>query len=114
MYTISRSIAIISPKHPFVEWANQFHDAEFKVSVDELQNDCLVILIPEYGTEEEAKEYIHELCEDIFEEELFGWRTNEPWWPKNRTQEMFWQWFEVKLHSEVKDPYEDPIEKEVL
>jgi hypothetical protein len=112
MYSISRSIAIIRPKQPFVEWANQLPDADFKVSLGELQNDCLVILIPEYETDEEAKEYINELYEDIFEEELCGWCTNESWWPKNRTQEMFWQWFEVELHSEVKDSYEDPIEKE--
>ena len=112
MYSINRSIAIIRPKQPFVEWANQLPDADFKVSVDELQNDCLVILIPEYTTNEEAKECINELYEDIFEEELSGWCTNESWWPKKRTQEMFWQWFNVEFHSVVMDPYEEPIEKE--
>ncbi len=112
MYNINRSTAIIKPKQPFVEWANQLPDADFKVSVDELQNDCLVILIPEYTTNEDAKEYINELYEDIFEQELFDWCTDESWWPKERTQEMFWQWFNVEFHSVVIDPYEEPIEKE--
>ena len=50
--------------------------------------------------------------EDIFIEELFAWCTEESWWPQNRTKEMFWQWFEAELHSIVRDPYTDPIEKE--
>ncbi|MGB7291539.1 MAG: hypothetical protein WBD99_05155 [Thermodesulfobacteriota bacterium] len=112
MYTINRSIAIIKPKQPFVDWANQLPDAEWKVSLDNFKVDCLAILIPEYGTDDEAKEYIAEIYEDIFEEELFGWCTEESWWPQNLTQEMFWEWFDVELHSTVIDPYMDPIVKE--
>ena len=51
------------------------------------------------------------MYEDIFFEELYGWCTDESWWPQDRTKEMFWQWFEVELHSIVKDPHTDPIEK---
>ncbi len=79
MYTINRSIAIIKPKQPFVDWANQLPDAEWKVSLDNFKGDCLAILIPEYGTDEEAKEYIDEIYEDIFEEELFDCCTEESW-----------------------------------
>ncbi len=77
LYIINRSIAIVKPKQSFVEWAYQLPDADFKVSLHELQIDCLSILISEYETNEEAKEYINELYEDIFEEELFGWCTEE-------------------------------------
>lgn len=112
MYTVNRSVAIIKPKQPFVDWANQLPDAKSKVSLDDLNRDCLAILIPEYDTDEEAEEYINEIYDDIFEEELFCWCTEESWWPQSRTHEMFWQWFEVDLHSIVMDPYMDPIVKE--
>lgn len=112
MYTINRSVAIIKPKQPFVDWENQMPDAKWKVSLDDLNRDCLAILIPEYDTDEEAEEYFSEIYEDIFEAELFCWCTEESWWPQNRTQEMFRQLFEVDLHSIVMDPYVDPIVKE--
>ncbi|MCI0404776.1 MAG: hypothetical protein L0209_01665 [candidate division Zixibacteria bacterium] len=112
MRTINRSLAIIIPKQPFVDWANQLPDADFKVSLDDLQEDCLAILIPEYDTKDEAKAYIDELSEDLFEELLFDWCTEEAWLPQERTKELFWQWFEVALHSVVIDPCENPIKKD--
>lgn len=112
MQTINRSVAIIRPKKPFIDWTNQLPDAEHKTSLDDFKDDCLAILIPNYGTNDEAKEYINEMAEDILEEELFSWCTHEPWFPKNQTKEMFWKWFEVEFHSIVVDPYEEPIQKE--
>ena len=112
MYLINRSIAIIIPKQPFVDWANQLPDSEPKVSLEELQEECTAVLIPDYNTEDEAKSYVEELCEDIFELELFNWCAEEGRWPQERTKELFWKWFDVSFHSMVFDPYEDPIEKE--
>ena len=111
MYTINRSLVIIRPKQPFIDWANQLPDAEWVSTLDDFKTDCLVILTPEYESDEEAVGYINEMYEDIFFEELCGWCTDESWWPHDRTKEMFWQWFEVELHSIVKDPHTDPIER---
>jgi len=107
MYTINRSIAIIRIKQPFVDWANQLPDTEFKSSLDDFKTDCLAILIPGYQTDEEAIGY-------IFIEKLYGWCTEEEWFPQDRTNEMFWQWFEVELHSIVMDSCMEPIEEEEL
>ena len=114
MYTINRSIAIIRPKQPFVDWANQLPDAEWESSLDDFKTDCLAILIPDYDTDEEAEGYINEIYEDIFTEILSEWSTEESWWPQDRTNEMFWQWFEVELHSIVMDSCMEPIEEEEL
>ena len=112
MYSVNRSIALIIPKQPFVDWANQLPGPDFKVSLEVLQKECLAVLIPDYDTEDEAKAYVNDLYEEIFEEELFGWCTEEARWPKERTPDLFWRWFDVNFHSRVIDPYEDPIEKE--
>jgi len=71
MYTINRSFAIIRPKQPFVDWANELPDAEFQSSLDDFKTDCLAILIPDYQTDEEAIGYINDIYEDIFIEELY-------------------------------------------
>lgn len=112
MQIINRAVAVIKPKQPFVDWANQLPDAKWKTSLKDLEEDSTVILIPEYDSNEEAEEYIDTLAEGIFEDELFGWCTNKSWWPKNRTRETFWKWFDVELHSIVIDPVDGPIEKE--
>lgn len=72
MQIINRSVAIIRPKQPFIDWANQLPDAERKTTLENLKDDCLAILIPNYSNDNEAKEYIDEMAEDIFEEELFS------------------------------------------
>jgi hypothetical protein len=111
-YAINRSVAIIRPKQPYVDWANQLPDANRKTSLSDLQEDCTVILVPEYDNDDDAKKYIDKIARDILENELFSWCTNEDWWPQNRTKAMFWKWFDVELHSEVIDPSEEPIMKE--
>jgi hypothetical protein len=112
MPPINRSVAIIRPKQPFVDWSNQLPDGGPKVSLDNFRHNCTVILIPEYDTHRQTKSYINQIYEDIFEEELWGWCTEESWWPKDRTKELFWQWFEVELHSIVLDSLDESIEKE--
>ncbi|MFZ5982161.1 MAG: hypothetical protein ACOYS2_01130 [Patescibacteria group bacterium] len=111
METINRSIAIIRPKQPFVDWANQLPDKGWESKLSDFQTDCLSLLIPEYDTDDEAKKYINSIALDIFEEELFGWCTYEHWWPKKLTKKMFWEWFEVELHSVVRDMIDEPIIK---
>lgn len=114
MYTIDRSVAIIRPKQPFIDWANRLPDAEEQVSIEDLRDDCTAVLIAECNDAQERKKLINEMALELFESELFSWCTDENWWPQNRTSEMFWDWFDVELHTVVIDPYEDPIEKEDL
>lgn len=112
MLTINRSVAIIRPKRPFIKWANSLPDNEREYADEAFQSDCQAVLIPEYDTDKDAEKYINDIWDDLFEEELWGWCTNEDWWPKVRTQKMFWQWFDIEFHSIVSDPYDLPIEKE--
>ena len=34
---------------------------------------------------------------------LKGWLTDEAYWPKNRTFEMFGEWFQIQMSSIVED-----------
>jgi len=112
MRHINRGVAIILPKQPYVDWANGLPDAGFSVTLDDVRHDALAVLILDFDTDEEARRYIDDLAEEIFEYKLWDWCTNENWWPSDRSKARFWEWFDVAVHSEVLDPYEDPIEKE--
>lgn len=45
MFIINRSVAIIKPKQPFVDWANSVVDEE-QYSISDFSTDCSVILLP--------------------------------------------------------------------
>jgi hypothetical protein len=114
MKTINRSIAVIRLKQPFVDWVNSFPYEDKVYTVESFRDDCTAVLIPEYDTDQEAKDHINEVWEELFEDELEGWYTDESLWPEDRTQGLFWQWFEVEFHSMVLDPYQEAIEWEDL
>jgi hypothetical protein len=112
MYIVNRSIAIIKPKHQFVDWANSVSDKGYQFSISDLSIEYNIVLLPEYDLKEDTEAIIKELYNDIFEVELSGWITDKSKWPKNRTFEKFLEWFDVEFHSMVFDPFEDNIDKE--
>jgi len=46
MFQIDRSVAVIKPKQPFVDWANTIIDENEKYSISDFRTDCSVILLP--------------------------------------------------------------------
>jgi hypothetical protein len=111
MFIINRSVAIIRPKQPFVDWANTIVDGE-QYSVSDFSTDCSVILLPVTDSDEEAEAFIKDIFKDAFEMELSSWVVDDEMWPENITYEMFLDWFEVEYHSMVFDSLKDDIEKE--
>jgi hypothetical protein len=112
MYSINRAIAIIKPKQPYIDWINSLESDEEPIKIEECQNDCTAVLLPDYDFIEEAENFIKDIYDEIFEIELYGWSTDETEWPQNRTYSLFAEWFCVEIHSEVFDPFEEDIEKE--
>lgn len=109
--TINRAVAIIKPKIPFYQWLAT-SDLSLGITFEELREDCTAILIPEFVSKEEAIGYIEDIYEEIFEMELSSWVRDTKNWPKKRNLEMFREWFEVEIHSEVLDTVEGRIVKE--
>jgi hypothetical protein len=112
MFLINRSVAIIKPKQPYIDWANSVVDEDEQYSVDDFSTDLNVILLPETDSDEHAKAVLKEMCLEVFEIELSCWITDDTMWPENITYKMFQEWFDVEFHSMVFDPFQDDIEKE--
>jgi hypothetical protein len=106
MRSLKRYAAIIKPKRPFAKWANWAYSISGDVMeypYKHFQKNCSIVLIRKYYPEKEARAYINTILEDIFEMELKKWLVNEPLWPRDRTQKMFWQWFGVEFRYDIFD-----------
>ena len=97
---INRSVLMVRPKQPFLDWAAGLDDSGVLPEVD---GERTVYLIPSFEMDEEAWEMMEEIYPLVFENELFGWHTDESAWPKDRDFAMFRDWFSIEFHSVVED-----------
>jgi hypothetical protein len=105
---INRMAVVIRPKQAFFDWANDLEgDVEF--GDEDFREDCTTLLIPVFEYNEEARSYIHEHYEEIFEHELAAISTDPDEWPEDLTAAMFLDWFDVEVHSIVIDMCDAPI-----
>ena len=108
MYIINRTIAIIKPKEPYLDWARAVPNP-IDLSLDELRQDCTALLLPDFTDDKEADAYLHSIYRELFDLELAAWDTNEDDWPRERDYATFRAWFDIELHSLVLDPVTTPI-----
>ena len=71
--------------------------------VPNVSGEHTLYLIPSFEDDEEVEGILRKIYAEVFENELYGWHTNETAWPKNRTLAMFKKWFEIELYSMVED-----------
>jgi len=112
MFIINRSVVVIKPKQPFVDWINSLGDDEEQYSISDFSTDCSIFLLPVVDLDEYAEAFIKDTFQDIFELELSIWMADDDTWPENITYKMFLEWFDVEYHSMVFDSLKDDIEKE--
>jgi len=100
---VNRCGILVRAKQPYVDWANSFEDDGPIVSLDDQRSTPTLYLIPEHEGAD-----VHELVdewyrENIFAFELSAWMRDPSVWPENRTADMFHDWFDVELISELID-----------
>jgi len=104
MTDINRSVVIIKPKQPYLDWVRMEEDELCQsTALAELRDDCPAYLVRTVWEPDDAQKMIGECWEKLFERALEGWITDESAWPKNRTLKMFREWFDVDCHSLVVD-----------
>ncbi len=113
MYKVNRTVVIIKGKQPLVDWINS-SDPKNPVTIEDVQNDCNVLLIPSEYSREEAIESVEQSYETIFLSEIEGWHIDEAFWPEDITLEKFRDWFDLEYHSTLIDVIEEDIEKSPL
>lgn len=109
MSEINRSLILLKPKQPFLDWAHSLDKESNKFTLQELAHDSIAYLIPELWEDADQDEFFKSSCELFWEEQLAGWWTDEADWPKQRDFQMFLEWFDVEFHSLVFDLCDEPI-----
>lgn len=109
MSEINRSLLILKPKQPFLDWSRMLDDKDEDLTLEEIHHDSTAYLIPELWQDSDQHELLESYYDVLFEEQLAGWWTDEADWPEKRDLKMFLAWFEVEFHSLVFDLCEEPI-----
>ena len=77
------------------------------VSFDLCRRAPHVYLLPEYGDADSEREILDDFWPDLFAAMLNCWLTDEQQWPKNRTHQMFGEWFDLQMCPVVEDLHLD-------
>lgn len=56
-----------------MDWLESTPGWDLGLSLEDIREDCMALLIPEYGDNEKAMRYIERNCTLIFEMQLEGW-----------------------------------------
>jgi hypothetical protein len=112
MKTINRTLLIVLPKQPFLDWVNRIErqTPDF-IPATEHQS---AYLIPEKYDESNYKTFLKKAFRTIFEEELYSEFRDSNLWPEKRDLKTFNQWFDVHACDIVYDLGKESIITEEL
>ena len=65
MKTINRSAAAVLPAQPFLDWQHQADPTSAHPSLNDLRLEPTTYLLPEYDTEEEARQHLQRRRNEI-------------------------------------------------
>jgi len=110
MSEINRSLLIVKPKQPLLDWARSVNvDAGSRL--DEIRQDTSSYLIPEFESHADQMKILAWCLDFVFEEELNTWSIDETTWPRQRDMDTFLEWFDAEFHSIIFDLAPDlPLE----
>jgi len=114
MNTINRSAVVVIPAQPFLVWLHQADPTSAQLSLNDLRKEATLYLLPEYDTEEEARQHLQKRCGKVFEEELDGWYSILQPRLLTGASRISSAGFEYEFHSVIIDLCGHPIVREEL
>ncbi|RTK94341.1 MAG: hypothetical protein EKK64_08655 [Neisseriaceae bacterium] len=104
-YVVERSIVVLKPKQPFLDWINNSlaTSSETLLDLQSIRIDCNSYLIPEVNEIESGVAFVDDIYESLFQMELASWSEEQELWPQELTLKMFWEWFDVEISPTLID-----------
>ena len=84
MNSVNRSVILVKPKLPYIEWANSLDDDGPKLDIEKPYDEYTIYLVDEIGYKGDIENVIKKQYAKIFEYELFSWHPSEEDWPQKR------------------------------
>ena len=103
---INRGVVMLRPAAPFLEWAKSLDDSGL---APDPNDERTVYLVPEWEDDAGKERVLRAVFTELFEQELFGWHTDEADWPQMRGLREFRKWFDIEMHSMVVDVCGDAL-----
>ena len=102
------ALVAAAPGPPYLAWAKRDDTTDIAEQVfEDLRRAPHVYLLPEYGDADSEREILDDFWPDLFVAMLNCWLTDEQQWPKNRTHQMFGEWFDLQMCPVVEDLHLD-------
>ena len=103
MEVVNRFALVVRPKRRYLEWANGLAHGEAPLTLEALPGLTQIVLVEATSEEPDREELIELYAEDIWDQQLEAWWTNEADWPANRTPHTLRDWFEITVVDLVVD-----------
>ena len=100
---VNRSLLIVRPRQPYVDWANSVDDDGPPADLTFLREQPHAYLVEDIELLDEFAQLIDVYWEPIFHEQLDGWMRDPDLWPEELTREMFLKWFDCELSTMIWD-----------
>ncbi|MEI6091434.1 MAG: hypothetical protein WCR42_13350 [bacterium] len=105
---INRCAIVVKQKQPFLDWINNIYPE----SPLEKPEEGNIYLVREKDFIEEIEKWLKRHFDEIFQNELNDWHTDQNDWPQKRTFKIFTEWFDYEIHTMILDIEDTIIEKE--
>lgn len=114
MYEVNRSIAILKPRQPFLDWLKSLPGSlDGQLELAQLRGDCNALLIPAADDYESAEDFVRQHYRALFSAELADWCDDDAFWPELNPA-LFTEWFDVEIHSVLTYLVDQPLEREAF
>lgn len=107
---VNRNAFTVLPKKPFLDWLKNV-EGNSLFPLETIDNN--IYLIEEKDSNEEIEVWLKKNFDIVFRKELEVWFAAEKLWPKNRTYQMFRDWFDISYQSMVYDLEDYPLNKDI-
>ena len=115
MEPLNRFALIVRPKRRYLEWANTLREKDERpLTLEQLSGFQEVYLLDASDPDVDREDVIDRYADEIWEQQLSGWTSDEDAWPSNRTPHTLRDWFELLFVEMVfdADPEVDWLEPE--
>ena len=100
-YVTNHSAFVLIPEAPMLAWVQEVNDED--LTMDILFDESEVYLVPSFETDDELDKALEKFWPRMFDIELTAWSRDKNNWPKNRSFEMFQQWFKLTPFNGIVD-----------
>lgn len=98
IWYVNRMLVVLRPQEPFLQWVAALSGPhEWSLTPEEIELRLSSFLIPVFDHPDDALDWLEDQYRLLFEAELWQWTEDESLWPRDRSWEVFREWFAFQV-----------------